>query len=208
MLPGQPETPAWTKLSDDGERATFYAGTADVELYRTETGFYRDNLASGAPSLWVALRAADGEPPFTVAAVTADPAEGESLTETATDLVEQVPMPGAIQHAVAAFVAEHHVEQPFVKRKRDRANPEAMARRDARRRSRMSEPENFLTRWSRRKRVAEEPDRPAPATEAAPEKPRTGRRARPANRKTNRRLWNPSRHSIRPACRRSIRSAH
>ena len=129
VLPGQPETPAWTKISDDGERTTFYAGTANVELYRTETGFYRDNLASGAPSLWVALRAADGEPPFAVAAVTADPAEGESFTETATDLVEQVPMPAAIQQFVAAFVAEHHVEQPFVKRKRDRADPEAMARR-------------------------------------------------------------------------------
>ena len=129
VLPGQPETPAWTKISDDGERTTFYAGTANIDLYRTETGFYRDNLASGAPSLWVALRAADGEPPFTVAAVTADPAEGESFTETATDLVEQVPMPAAIQHIVAAFVAEHHVEQPFVKRKRDRADPEAMARR-------------------------------------------------------------------------------
>ena len=129
VLPGQPETPAWTKISDDGERTTFYAGTANIDLYRTETGFYRDNLASGAPSLWVALRAADGEPPFTVAAVTADPAEGESFTETATDLVEQVPMPAAIQHVVAAFVAEHHVEQPFVKRKRDRADPEAMARR-------------------------------------------------------------------------------
>jgi hypothetical protein len=129
VLPGQPDTPAWTKLSDDGERTTFYAGTANVELYRTETGFYRDNLESGAPSLWVALRAADGEPPFTVAAVTADPAEGESFTETATDLVEQVPMPLPIQHVVAAFVAQHHVEQPFVKRKRDRADPEAMARR-------------------------------------------------------------------------------
>ena len=129
VLPGQPETPAWTKISDDGERTTFYAGTAMIELYRTETGFYRDNLASGAPGLWVALRAADGEPPFTVAAVTADPAEGESFTETATDLVEQVPMPTVIQQVVADFVAEHHVEQPFVKRKRDRANPEAMARR-------------------------------------------------------------------------------
>ena len=129
VLPGQPDTPAWTKLSDDGERTTFYAGTANVELYRTETGFYRDNLESGAPSLWVALRAADGEPPFTVAAVTADPAEGESFTETATDLVEQVPMPLPIQHVVAEFVAQHHVEQPFVKRKRDRADPEAMARR-------------------------------------------------------------------------------
>jgi hypothetical protein len=129
VLAGQPDTPAWTKLNDDGERTTFYAGTANVELYRTETGFYRDNLESGAPSLWVALRAADGEPPFTVAAVTADPAEGESFTETATDLVEQVPMPLPIQHVIAAFVAQHHVEQPFVKRKRDRADPEAMARR-------------------------------------------------------------------------------
>ncbi|MSO67579.1 MAG: DUF3305 domain-containing protein [Pseudolabrys sp.] len=129
VLAGQPETPAWTKLSDDGERTTYYAGTATVELNRTETGFYRDNLASGVPSLWVALRAADGEPPFTVAAVTADPAEGESFTEAGTDLVEQVPMPLSIQQVVAAFVAEHHVEQPFYKRKRDRADPEAMARR-------------------------------------------------------------------------------
>jgi hypothetical protein len=129
VLPGQPETPAWTKLSDDGERATFYAGTAEIELYRTETTYYRSNLESGAPALWVALRAADSEPPFTISAVTADPAEGESLTETATDIVEQVPMPAVIQQAVADFVAEHHVEQPFVKRKRDRADPEALARR-------------------------------------------------------------------------------
>lgn len=129
VLGGQPDTQAWTKLSDDGARATFYAGTATVELFRSETGFYRDNLASGAPSLWVALRATNGEPPFSVAAVTADPAEGESYTETATDLVEQLPMPAAIEQVVTAFVAKHHVEQPFVKRKRDRANPEAMARR-------------------------------------------------------------------------------
>lgn len=129
VLVGQPETPAWSKLSDDGERATFYAGTASVNLYRTETTYYRSNLESGAPALWVALRATDGDPPFTVSAVTADPAEGESLTETATDLIEQVPMPESIQQTVAAFIAQHHVEQPFVKRKRDRANPEALARR-------------------------------------------------------------------------------
>jgi hypothetical protein len=129
ILAGQPDTPAWTILSDDGQRATFYAGTADVALYTSETGFYRDNLNSGAPALWVALRAADSEPPFTVAAVTADPAEGESFTEAGTDLVEQVPMPTPIQQVLAAFVAEHHVERPFFKRKRDRADPEAMARR-------------------------------------------------------------------------------
>ena len=40
-----------------------------------------------------------------------------------------VPMPKPMQEAIAAFVAEHHVEQAFVKRKRDRANPDALARR-------------------------------------------------------------------------------
>ncbi|HEY5306451.1 MAG TPA: DUF3305 domain-containing protein [Pseudolabrys sp.] len=129
VLAGAPETPPWTKLSDDGARATYYAGTAEVELYRTETTYYRNNLESGTPALWVALRAADGEPPYSIATVTADPAEGESLTETATDMVEQVPMPKAIQQILAAFIAEHHVEQTFTKRKRDRADPEALARR-------------------------------------------------------------------------------
>jgi hypothetical protein len=129
VLAGAPETPPWTKLSDDGARTTYYAGTAEVELYRTETTYYRSNLESGTPALWVALRAADGEPPFSIAKVTADPAEGESLTETATDKVEQVPMPEAIQQVLAAFIAEHHVEQTFTKRKRDRADPEALARR-------------------------------------------------------------------------------
>ena len=129
VLAGAPETPSWTKLTDDGERTTFFAGVAEIELYRTETTYYRDNLESGAPALWVALRATNSEPPYTVAVVTADPAEGESLTETATDMVEQVPMPEAIRQLVTAFVAEHHVEQPFVKRKRDRADPEALGRR-------------------------------------------------------------------------------
>jgi hypothetical protein len=129
VLVGVPDTAPWTKLTDDGERATFYAGSAVVELYRTETPYYRSNLESGAPMLWVAMRATQGEPPYTIAAVTADPAEGESLTETATDQIEQVPMPEPVQEMLAAFIAEHHVETPFVKRKRDRADPEALARR-------------------------------------------------------------------------------
>ena len=57
VLAGVPETAPWTKLSDDGERATFYAGPATIELYRTETPYYRSNLESGSPALWVALRA-------------------------------------------------------------------------------------------------------------------------------------------------------
>src|SRR5262249_49846812 len=69
------------------------------------------------------------EPPYEIFAVTADPAEGEAWTETGSDLVDVVPMPEAVRAAIDAFAAEHHVERPFYKRERDRADPEALARR-------------------------------------------------------------------------------
>ena len=82
-----------------------------------------------SPGLWVVLRPTGGEPPYTVFTVTADPAEGEAFTEAGSDLVEQVAMPAPIGALVEAFVAEHHVERPFIKRARERADPEALARR-------------------------------------------------------------------------------
>jgi hypothetical protein len=121
-LPGQPQAEPWTVLAADGDATTFYAGAADLALYRTETGQYRDNLASGTPSLWVVLRPTGVEPPYSVTAVTADPAEGESFTQAGDDLVGAVPMPAAVRDLVEAFIAEHHVEQAFFRRERDRAD--------------------------------------------------------------------------------------
>jgi hypothetical protein len=43
--------------------------------------------------------------------------------------VGTVSMPDAVCDIVEAFVAAHPVEQPFHKRKRDRADPEALTRR-------------------------------------------------------------------------------
>ena len=129
ILTGVPATPTWTKLSGDDERATFYAGTANIELHRTETTNYRDNLATGAPLLWVALRPTHHEPPFNLAVVTVDPAEAEAMAAIGDALVDSIEMPQEIRDAVDAFVSEHHVERTFVKRKRDRADPEAMGRR-------------------------------------------------------------------------------
>src|SRR5260370_24681601 len=64
VLPGRPEAAPWTVLATDAEAATFYVGSTDIGLYRTETGRYRENLASGAPSLWGALRPTGTEPPY------------------------------------------------------------------------------------------------------------------------------------------------
>lgn len=129
VLTGQPDTPPWTRLSDDGERAMFYAGPATIELHRSDTAHYRDNLAAPAPSLWVVLHETGAEPPYALYLVTADPAEGEGMTAAGNNIVEAVPMPDVVREAIAAFIAEHHVEQVFVKRERDRASPESLGRR-------------------------------------------------------------------------------
>jgi hypothetical protein len=128
-LPGIPDTEPWTPLGEANDRTSFYVGATEIELFRTETANYLSNLSSGAPSLWVALQPTDGEPPYGLLTVTADPAEGEALTEAGDKLVDMVPMPEAVHEVVQAFIAEHHVERVFQKRKRDRANPESLARR-------------------------------------------------------------------------------
>lgn len=127
VLPGVPDAAPWTALEGDAERANFYGGAAAIALHRSDTSGYRDNLASSAALLWVVLRPTGREPPYEIAAVTADPGEGEAFTESGDNLVEAVPMPEPVRTALADFVARHHVEHPFVKRKRDRADPEAMA---------------------------------------------------------------------------------
>jgi len=129
VLPGASSAEPWTPINTEDEVTTFYAGEALVELHRTETANYRDNLASGSPMLWVILRPTGGEPAFALLSVTADPAEGEALTGAGNDLVETVPMPAAIREIVEAFVAEHHVEQIHYRRQRDRSDPPTLGRR-------------------------------------------------------------------------------
>jgi hypothetical protein len=88
-----------------------------MEWHRTDTPTYRDNLATGDPRIWVVLRPQPEGPPL-VFAITADPAEGEMFTEAGNDQVDNVAMPAEIAAALAEFIAEHHVERAFIKRKR------------------------------------------------------------------------------------------
>jgi uncharacterized protein YecA (UPF0149 family) len=118
---GNPSAEPWTLLDTQPETVLFYAGKAVIELHRTETTYYRDNLASSAPQLWVALGPTPFEPPYELVAVTADPAEGEAFTESGGNLVEAVPMPPEIVEIVGQFIARYHVERPFTKRRRQPA---------------------------------------------------------------------------------------
>jgi hypothetical protein len=118
VLEGVPAASPWTQIGVAGDLTTYYAGDAVIELHRTETANYRDNLASGAARLWVILRSGAGDVGLHLLCVTADPAEGEALTGSGNDLVESVPMPPSIRQIVEGFIAEHHVEQVFFKRER------------------------------------------------------------------------------------------
>ena len=129
VLPDEPQIKPWTMLREQEGATLFYAGSALIDLYRTETARYRENLGSGSPLIWVVLSPSDGPSPYSLAAVTVDPAEGEAFTEAGANLVEAVPMPEIVREAIENFVAEHHVEREFVKRTRRRADPEALARR-------------------------------------------------------------------------------
>lgn len=129
VLPGEPDVDPWTVLREQDDATLFYVGADSIDLYRSETERYRDNLASGAASIWVVLSPSEGQWPYAVTCVTVDPAEGESFTEAATNLVEPVPMPEVIREALDRFIAGYHVErEKFVKRKRSRADLEALAR--------------------------------------------------------------------------------
>lgn len=128
-LAGAPAAAPWTVLHETAELTRYYAGATEMEFFGSDTGMYRDNLLSGRPSLWVLLRPTKAAPGVALHLVTADPSEGEASTEAGNDIVEVVPMPAEIQQRLAAFVEAHHVERPFIKRKRDRADPDALARR-------------------------------------------------------------------------------
>jgi Protein of unknown function (DUF3305) len=119
-----PEVAPWTPLGGTKTATRYYAGAYPISLFSTDTTNYRDNLSSGAPKLWVVLRADGGEPPVQVLLITADPAEGEGSTEAGNNIVETLEMPPEIAGAVAAFIEAHHVERPIIKRRRDGQAPD------------------------------------------------------------------------------------
>jgi hypothetical protein len=126
VLPDVPDIAPGTLLGPPGDLETYFAGAFDLMLHSGDTAHYRDNLQSGRPSLWVLMRA-DGTA-CDVTLVTADPYEGEGAASDPGLIVEMVPMPDRIRKIVQAFFDAHHVEQTFFKRKRKKADLDALSR--------------------------------------------------------------------------------
>ena len=116
VLAAVPDVEPGALVSQEAGESLFYAGPAPLSIHSSETAHYRDNLRSGRPAIWVAL-ACDGPFP-SISMVTADPYEGEALAEVYGEGLDAVPMPESLRDALADFVAQHHVERVFHKRKR------------------------------------------------------------------------------------------
>ncbi len=125
VLPDAPDVAPWTSLGKEARAERFYVGPATLSLYSSDTGQLIENFVSGQGKLWVCIRPTGFEPPIEVVGVTADPSEGEGYLEGMGDIVEAVDMPEAVSDHVLAFYRQHHVERPFVKRQRDKANKDA-----------------------------------------------------------------------------------
>lgn len=122
VLPGA--GPAqWRELRREGEVVEYHAATLTLDLWSSDTEAYLVSLSAKTPSLIVVLRETTGleaKMPFEPVIVTASAYEGQDYLDSGDGLIEAVPMPLGVIGWLRDFVQEHHVEEVFIKRKRDK----------------------------------------------------------------------------------------
>ncbi len=114
-----------------GTVTDYHAATLPLELWPPEAAAYRAMLGSRRPGIGVVMRDVPGAGAATdarprVVLVTASPFEAQDYLDSGDEVVELVAMPDALGALIDAFVARHHVEVPFVKRRRDRQDTDAV----------------------------------------------------------------------------------
>jgi hypothetical protein len=130
VLPRIAGEPGQVLASDEGW-TQYFGGNLDIELFRGETDGYRTNLSQATPVVYVVLRrnAEAVVLEFEPFLATACPYEAMSYSEDNDDIVEGVPMPPEVMEWLREFVALHHVDRPFVKRKNKRHKDDESGRR-------------------------------------------------------------------------------
>lgn len=124
VLPGA--GPAdWRELRREGDAVEYHAATVTLDLHHTQTDAYLDSLRTEVPAVYVVMRpvpAATGAMPYEVTLVTASPFEAQDYCDTGEEIVERMPMPEGLIALIRDFVAAHHVDEAFRKRRRDRVS--------------------------------------------------------------------------------------
>jgi hypothetical protein len=120
VLPGAADA-KWKPLQDAGDHREFHVSTPMLELHGAETDAYVHGLQAQVPCVYVVLRATDDDAqPFEVVLATVSPYEAQDYADSGEEIVEKIAMPAAVRAFVEDFVDQHHIEQEFKKRRRDR----------------------------------------------------------------------------------------
>jgi len=134
-VPGAPVLEPWTELERSEGIVRYHAATFTLVLHRRETEAYLHNLQTECPAVYVILREAESAdedetgdlPPMVVSLVTLSPYEAQDYMDSGEEAVSAVPMADQVRTWVASFVDRHHVEEEFVKRRRQRTDVEKHA---------------------------------------------------------------------------------
>ncbi|MHA6262377.1 DUF3305 domain-containing protein [Arenibacterium sp. CAU 1754] len=111
----------WLELRREGDAIEYHAATLPLTLHSSDTEAYLANLSDHIPSIYVVLRdEAEDEAPLQAVLVTASPYEGQDYADSGEEIVEKVPMSEGLIAWVRDFVLEHHEDEEFIKRRRDR----------------------------------------------------------------------------------------
>lgn len=122
VLPGA--GPAhWQELRREGDAVEYHATTLSLDLWRTDTEAYLSGLSARVPTVGVILRETDdpdAPEPLEFLTVTASPYETQDYADTGEDIVELVAMPEGLVALIRDFIAQHHHQEVFIKRRRDK----------------------------------------------------------------------------------------
>jgi len=122
VLPGA--GPAdWRELRREGDAVEYHAGTLPLELFRTDTDAYIAALENDPPSVYVIMRPSENsDRELELLLITASAFEAQDYQDSSEEVVEPVPMPAGLIAWVREWVEFHHVEEKFIKRRRDKKN--------------------------------------------------------------------------------------
>ena len=129
VVPGAPACDPrgpWKQLRAGDGWEHYHCGTLTLSLFRKETEAYKVNLSQRPPRIFVVLRGeeeADAAHDVVPFLVTASPFEAQDYLDSGEEIVEAVPMPPDVVAFVESYVDEHHVDEPFYKRKRKPHDP-------------------------------------------------------------------------------------
>lgn len=119
VMPGAPRAD-WSVLRAAGDITEYHAATVPLELYRSDTEAYLTGLAAKIPTIGIVMRETDGDHPLEITLATASPYETQDYLDSGEEIVELVPMPEGLVALIRDFCADHHEDEVFVKRKRDK----------------------------------------------------------------------------------------